>query len=111
VVALAGGPGGYWLATGSPTVAAPADLGPFTVTCYSLAGHTATGAPTSTDVVAVDPAVIPLGSRLVIEGVGRRVASDTGGAIRGHRVDVWQPSAADCAAFGVRRLEVWRPAA
>lgn len=85
------------------------DLGVFTVTCYSLGGHTATGAPTSEDVVAVDPAVIPLGTRIVIDGVGARVASDTGGAIKGHRLDVWKPAAADCSSFGVRRLEAWRP--
>jgi 3D (Asp-Asp-Asp) domain-containing protein len=90
--------------------AGPQDLGLFTVTCYSLGGHTATGAKPSEDVVAVDPAVIPLGSRIVVDGVGARVASDTGGAIKGHRLDVWKPSAAECASFGVQRLEAWRPA-
>jgi 3D (Asp-Asp-Asp) domain-containing protein len=87
--------------------AARSGLGRFTVTCYALGGHTATGRPVSTEVVAVDPRVIALGTRLFIEGVGTRLAADTGGAIKGHRLDIWLPSVAACRQFGVRRLAAY----
>ena len=77
------------------------------MTCYALGGSTATGRHVSTDVVAVDPSVIHLGSRIYISGVGARTASDTGGAIRGHRLDIWMPSEAACEDFGVRHLAVY----
>ena len=86
----------------------PGFLGSFLVTCYALGGHTATGAPVSTAVVAVDPRVVRLGSHVMIGGVGRRVAADTGGAIRGHRLDIWMPSVSACRQFGVRRLPVYQ---
>jgi len=95
-----------------PTAAASAaessthELGTFLVTCYALGGATATGAHAGPDSVAVDPSVIPLGTRIDIEGVGVRVADDTGGAIHGHRLDIWEPSAAACDAFGRRSLSV-----
>lgn len=56
-------------------------------------GHgTATGTTPHHGTVAVDPATIPLGSRLWIEGYGWGRAEDTGGAIRGAHVDLWVPS-------------------
>ncbi|MCU1463894.1 MAG: hypothetical protein JWO37_3969 [Acidimicrobiales bacterium] len=83
-------------------------VGTFTITCYALGGHTATGQPVSTDVVAVDPRVIPLGTRIFIGGLGIRTASDTGGAIRGRRLDIWLPSTDACRQFGVQRRSVYR---
>ena len=82
-------------------------LGTFVVTCYDLAGHTATGATPSTATVAVDPRVIPLGTHLYIDGAGQRVAQDTGGAIKGNRLDIWEPTYAQCAAWGVEDRQVW----
>ncbi len=61
----------------------------------------------SEDVVAVDPSVIPLGSTISIEGVGTRIAADTGGHIRGYRLDIWLPSTEQCYAFGRRWLDVF----
>ena len=82
-------------------------LGTFVVTCYDLGGHTATGASPTTSTVAVDPRVIPLGTRINIAGVGVRIAQDTGGAIRGNRLDIWEPTYSQCAAWGVRDRQVW----
>jgi 3D (Asp-Asp-Asp) domain-containing protein len=51
-----------------------------------------------------------LGTRLVIDKVGPRVAADTGGSIKGRRLDIWEPSVAACARFGRRQLWVWQAA-
>ena len=83
-------------------------LGSFEVSCHTGKGITASGRPSSREIVSVDPRVVPLGTRLVIEGVGLRVAADTGGSIRGRRLDIWEPSAAACTRFGHRQLRVWQ---
>lgn len=75
-------------------------------TAYTLGGTTATGAPVGYGVVAVDPNVIPLGTRLSIPGYGAGVASDTGAAIQGARIDLWFPSAAAAAAWGSRAVTI-----
>jgi 3D (Asp-Asp-Asp) domain-containing protein len=84
-----------------------AELGSFEVSCHTGKGVTASGRPSSRETVSVDPRVVPLGTRLVIDTVGTRVAADTGGAIRGRRLDIWEPSAAACTRFGRRQLRVW----
>jgi 3D (Asp-Asp-Asp) domain-containing protein/septal ring factor EnvC (AmiA/AmiB activator) len=66
-------------------------------TAYTTRGTTATGIPAGPGVVAVDPSVIPLGSRLTIPGYGEGVAADTGGAIQGLRIDLWVSTAAEAA--------------
>lgn len=77
-----------------------------TATAYTLAGTTATGAPVGYGVVAVDPSVIPLGTRMTIPGYGEGVAADTGGAIQGATIDVWVPTAAAAAAWGRRTVTI-----
>jgi 3D (Asp-Asp-Asp) domain-containing protein/septal ring factor EnvC (AmiA/AmiB activator) len=69
-------------------------------TGYCLTGSTATGLPVGPGIVAVDPSVIPLGTRMTIPGYGEGVAADTGGAIQGARIDVWIKSCPAAAAFG-----------
>jgi len=75
--------------------------------------YTYTGNPTASGVwpyvggVAVDPEVIPLGSRLYIEGYGPAVAVDTGGLIKGNRVDVFFKTAEECFQWGKRKVKVY----
>jgi 3D (Asp-Asp-Asp) domain-containing protein len=89
----------------SPTPAAPGTM-TVTATAYTLQGNTATGAPVGYGVVAVDPSVIPLGTRITIPGYGEGVAADTGGAIQGAVIDLWFPTVAQAAAWGRRTVTI-----
>lgn len=73
----------------------------------SGAGITYTGIPAKKGVVAVDPRVIPLGSRLYIPGYGEAVAADTGSAIKGLRVDLCFESRQEALQFGRRVVKVY----
>ena len=75
-------------------------------TGYALPGRTASGIPVGPGVVAVDPAVIPLGTRLTIPGYGQGIAADTGGAIQGARIDLWFSSEAEAFAWGRRSVTI-----
>ena len=75
-------------------------------TGYTIRGRTSTGIPTAPGVVAVDPAVIPLGTRLTIPGYGVGIAADTGGAVHGNTIDVWFPTAAQAHRWGRRTVTV-----
>lgn len=68
-------------------------------TGYCLKGTTATGLPVGPGIVAVDPTVIPLGTRMTIPGYGEGVAADTGSAVKGAHIDVWIASCATALAF------------
>ncbi|MEW8979508.1 MAG: G5 domain-containing protein [Symbiobacterium sp.] len=70
-------------------------------------GLTYTGIPARRGVVAVDPSVIPLYTRVYVEGYGPAVAADTGGAIRGNRIDVCFDTLEEALAWGVRRVRVY----
>lgn len=90
--------------------AGPASAGVHSITvhatAYALRGATASGRTAGWGSVAVDPSVIPLGSRLAIPGYGMGVASDTGGAIVGPRIDVWFPTEAQANEWGNRVVTV-----
>jgi cystine transport system substrate-binding protein len=94
----------------APAAPAPASATPgavtVTATGYSLPGHTATGLPVGFGVVAVDPAVIPLGTRMTIPGYGEGVAADTGSAVSGYSIDLWFPTLADALAWGRRTVTI-----
>jgi 3D (Asp-Asp-Asp) domain-containing protein/septal ring factor EnvC (AmiA/AmiB activator) len=77
-----------------------------TATAYTLHGTTATGAPVGYGVVAVDPSVIPLGTRMTIPGYGEGIAADTGGSIQGSVIDLWFPSAGQASAWGRRTVTI-----
>jgi len=79
----------------------------FEATAYTWTGYrTATGPWPSRGMVAVDPRVIPLGTELYIEGYGPAVAADTGGAIRGQRIDLYMDTKHECLQWGRRQGEV-----
>jgi 3D (Asp-Asp-Asp) domain-containing protein len=57
-------------------------------------------------IVAVDPSVIPLGMRMTVPGYGEGVAADTGGAVRGARIDLWFATRAEALAWGMRTVTI-----
>ena len=69
--------------------------------------RTATGTPVRHGVIAVDPSVIPLGTRVFIPGYGEAVAEDIGGAIHGYRIDVAFDTHAEALMFGRQDLEIF----
>ncbi|ELY8695799.1 DUF348 domain-containing protein [Listeria monocytogenes] len=79
-------------------------------TAYSGGGITAYGINLSANkglkVIAVDPRVIPLGSKVWVEGYGVAIAGDTGGVIKGNIVDVYFPSESQCYSWGRRMVTV-----
>ena len=75
-------------------------------TCYILKGTTATGVPAGPGVVAVDPSVIPLGTRMYVPGYGKGVAADVGGGIKGKIIDLWYSTYAQCAKWGRRTVTI-----
>ncbi|SDB82089.1 3D (Asp-Asp-Asp) domain-containing protein [Pelagirhabdus alkalitolerans] len=82
----------------------------YTAECDGCNGITATGIDLNQDrskkVVAVDPNVIPLGSRVYVEGYGEAIAGDVGGAIKGHKIDIHVPTTEEALAWGVRQVTV-----
>lgn len=82
----------------------------FTATCSGCSGVTATGinlkANPNTKVIAVDPNIIPLGTKVWVEGYGEAVAGDTGGSIKGNRIDVHVPNKDAAYQWGVRTVEI-----
>ena len=71
------------------------------------AGITAMGTKLRHGVVAVDPRVIPLGTRLYVDGYGFAIAEDTGGAIKGKRIDLLYPTHAKAMQYGRRQIKVY----
>jgi 3D (Asp-Asp-Asp) domain-containing protein len=98
----------------SPSVSAAATTtvttgpGALTVvaTGYSMHGRTATGVPTGWGVAAVDPSLIPLGTRFAVPGYGEAVAADIGSSIHGAVIDLWFPTLARARAWGRRSITI-----
>ena len=82
---------------------------PYVATAYSLRGRTASGAPVSKGIIAADPRVLPLGSRVRLDAgtySGEYVVADTGGMVRGKRIDIWTPSSREAMRFGRRTVKL-----
>ncbi len=60
--------------------------------------------PNGISTIAVDPSVIPLGSKVYIPGYGYAIASDTGGVIKGNIIDLYMNSHAECTSWGRRQV-------
>lgn len=73
---------------------------------YCINGMTSRGVSTRRGVIAVDPKVIPYGSKLYVPGYGWGTALDTGGSIKGNTIDLWMPTRSQCMQWGTRTLKV-----
>ena len=77
-------------------------------TAYTYTGNrTATGTNPKVGTIAVDPRVIPLGSKVYVEGYGFAKAEDTGGAIKGNIIDVFLETEHDCRSWGRRKVKIY----
>jgi resuscitation-promoting factor RpfB len=82
----------------------------YTAYCQGCSGTTRMGinlrANPSAKVIAVDPNVIPLGSKVYVEGYGYAIAADTGSGINGYEIDVFIPKQSDALRWGRKRVKV-----
>lgn len=81
----------------------------FRATAYCLKGRTASGSGVRRGIVAADPRILPLGTRIQISGGGYSgiyTVTDTGGAIKGNILDIWVPSCSEAIRFGRRSISV-----
>lgn len=71
-----------------------------------MSGITATGTHVAPGTIAVDPALIPLYSHIYVPGYGFGRALDTGGAVKGHHIDLWMRSCSAAIHWGVRHVRI-----
>ena len=87
----------------------PATSVAYTATAYSLRGRTASGKQPMRGIIAADPRVLPIGTRVRIEAgefSGEYVVADTGGTVKGRRVDIWTPTSREAMRFGKRPIKL-----
>lgn len=70
-------------------------------------GTTPVRDPDGISTIAVDPSIIPLGSKVYIPGYGLAIASDTGGLIKGNRIDLFLNSEDECINWGVQTVSLY----
>lgn len=83
----------------------------YRATAYCLKGRTANGGSVRRGIVAADPSVLPLGSRIQIDAgsySGTYTVADTGGSVRGRKLDIWVPSCSEANRFGRKSIKVSR---
>ena len=81
----------------------------YVATAYSLRGRTASGRYVAKGLIAADPRHLPLGSRVRLEAgaySGEYLVADTGGLVRGRRIDIWTPSTREAMRFGRRTVKL-----
>ena len=82
-------------------------IGNCTAYYFGNNAHGATGQHCHYGTCAVDPKVIPYGTRLYVEGYGTAVANDCGGAVKGHIIDLYMRSTKECFSWGRRNRKVY----
>jgi 3D (Asp-Asp-Asp) domain-containing protein len=90
--------------------AAGASKGAFSASAYCFSGRTAMGHSVRRGLIAADPRVLKLGSKVYINAgqwSGTYLVSDTGGAIKGKRIDIWVPGCAEARKFGRRSVQIY----
>lgn len=82
----------------------------YTAYCTGCSGTTAYGIDLRSNpeqkVIAVDPSIIPLGTKVWVEGYGEAIAGDVGSAIKGHKIDVFIPSYESAMEWGVKKVKI-----
>src|SRR5258706_10974599 len=89
-----------------------ASRGSFSASAYCFTGRTATGQGVRRGLIAADPRVLKLGSKVVINAgswSGTYTVADTGGAIRGKKIDIWVPNCSEARRFGRRTVQIFSP--
>jgi 3D (Asp-Asp-Asp) domain-containing protein len=94
----------------TPLVEKPV-VGPasYVATAYSLRGRTASGRLVSKGLIAADPRILPLGTRVRLEAgsySGEYLVADTGGLVKGKRIDIWTASSREAMRFGRRTVKL-----
>ncbi|PKR84972.1 3D domain-containing protein [Heyndrickxia camelliae] len=82
----------------------------YTVSCKGCSGITATGInlkkhPKS-KVISVDPKIIPLGTKVYVEGYGYAIAADKGSSVKGNKIDVFYPTLKQCYKWGNKKVKI-----
>ena len=88
-----------------------ASRGSFSATAYCLSGKTAMGHKVRRGIIAADPRVLRLGSTVRIAGggyAGEYLVSDTGGRIKGKKIDIWMPNCSEARRFGRRNVQIFQ---
>lgn len=81
----------------------------YTATAYAFRGRTASGRPVGKGVIAADTRVLPMGTRVHVEAgnwTGIYTVADTGGAVRGRKIDIWVPTTGEAFRFGRRKVKL-----
>ena len=95
--------------TSITTVASASPTHHFTATAYSLRGRTASGRGVTRGLIAADRKVLPLGTRVRLDAghySGEYLVADTGGLVRGRKIDIWVPSTGEAMRFGRRLVKL-----
>ena len=89
---------------------AGASRGAFSASAYCFTGRTATGQKVRRGIIAADPRVLKLGSTVYVNAgqwSGTYLVADTGGSIKGKKIDIWVPGCSEARKFGRRKVEVF----